>query len=194
MSIRAVTSTVGGRLSISDSSQEIESLNREKERLKQEISEIRSNSFMTGSEKRVRMQTLSTKISTISGKIQSLAKTQKCEKVQKTDEKAEEKEKLMDKKLELQKEISEVRTSNNMDQQEKNTAVMKLMMEINTIENKVRSLISKEVNDMQVSVSTTDTENDSSKDLEEKINLFIGADDDDEEQRRLRFNKINIRV
>lgn len=193
MSVRTVSGVMSGYFRASNGNQEIESLNREKERLKQEISEIRTNSFMTGSEKRMRMQTLSTKISTISGRIQSLAKTQKCEVPQEIDEKADEKEKLRNKQLELQKELSEVRNSKNMDQQEKNTAVMKLMMEINTIANEMRSIITQEVNEMQAAVEITDTSDDGSKQSEEKVNLFIGIDNENDKKENS-ADKIDVFV
>lgn len=196
MSVKAISRVKSGGNGFSgqgaDNSREIESLNRERERLKQEMSEIRSDAGMDSSEKRLKMQSISTKINTISGKIQSLAQTSESGYMQKYADNGDKREELMKEKVKLQQEITRIRSSDTMDEQEKHTKVMKIMMEINSIQNQVRNLTGEDVTAMQF--PSVDESNDTrdSVDIEEKLKLFIGTGKEDKQQKELLDNKINI--
>ncbi len=196
MSVKAISRVKSGGSGFSgqgaDNSREIESLNRERERLKQEMSEIRSDMGMDSSEKRLKMQSISTKISTISGKIQSLVQTCESGYVQKNADNGDKREELIKEKVKLQQEIAQIRSSDSMDEQEKHTKVMKIMMEINSIQNQVRNLTGEDVTAMQFPPIEAQDKTQERAQLEEKLDLFIGTGKEDKQQKELLDNKINI--
>lgn len=189
-------SSIGFTGSKHDNSQEIESLRREKERLQQELSEIRTDVSMNSAEKKVKLQSISTKLSTISGKIQNLAKadtqSNAAQNIDVTNN--EKKKKLIKEKNKLQSELAEVNSSANIDIQEKNIKIHKIMMEINSIQNEIRDLNMEDVQNMQYPAQNNSgsVKSDSREKLEDEINLLLGFDKDKEKRKGIFLNKLNI--
>ena len=198
MSMKRISglSSVGFTGSGGDNSKEITSLQREKERLQQELSEVRTDSTMNSAEKKIKMQSISTKLNTISGKIQNLAQadTEEYNKVKTNVEQVEKKRKLDKEKRKLQRELQEVNTSTNIDVQERNSKVQQIMSEITSIQSEIRGLNIEDVKNMQYppkSGITIDSIRSREK-LEKNVSILLGFDREENKYKGRFFNKLDV--